>query len=104
MFVGETSHTLAWMLARAAPTGAVVGSAIAAFIGSDDFDLVLGAIIGSVGVSGLATLWKVWTRTRRLIEFVLDKGFDRLERRVGMEPGDFDEGDVDTPMDDLMED
>ena len=65
------------------------------------FDVFLGGMIWSVGMTGLATLYKIWSRLRKLIEFLVDKWFDRLEESVGMEPGDLEGPEPHTPMDDF---
>ena len=73
-----------------AGVGAVFGivAAAAAIEGADNLALIWGAILGSIGVTALATLWKMWLRTRRIAEYLIDKGFDNLEAKLGMERGD----------------
>ena len=65
------------------------------------FDMFLGGLIWSVGMTGLATLYKIWSRLRRLLEYLVDKWFDNIEERVGMDPGDLTGPEPHTPMDDL---
>lgn len=84
--------------------GAIVGAAASEPLGtSSQLSLIWGALLGSIGVTLIATLWKIWLRSRRIIEHVIDAGFDKLEVKVGLKPGNFDEEpDFKTPLDELL--
>ena len=91
------------MLVATVVGGAVVGvvAVAAAIEGADNLALIWGAILGSIGITALATLWKMWLRTRRIAEYLIDKGFDNLEARIGMERGELTGPEFPTPIDAL---
>ena len=67
-----------------------VGSVVAV-VGGSNTDILLGSVLGAVGATGLALLGQILNRAKRLILFLLDKGFDKVEKKVGMDPTDFED-------------
>lgn len=70
---------------------------------TDQIALLLSAVIGSVAVSTIGTLWKLWTRLRRLFLGWANLWFDEQERKLGLDNLDR-QPTLKTAMDALLED
>lgn len=76
----------------------------AALGGDTQVAVIWGALVGSIGVSGLGILWKVWRRFTVIIEATIDLGFDKIEHKLGIDHKDFDKTEITTALDDLLKD
>ena len=84
--------------------GTVLGTAVVFAMENGNpstLSIALTALGMSIALKALGVLWQVSERLRSIGMFVLDKWLDRLSERVGMEPGDFKEFEVKTPMDEM---
>jgi len=69
---------------------------------SDQIAVVVSAVIGSIAISTVGTLWKIWTRLRLLMMRYVNVWFDEQEAKLGATEAD-PAPDLRTAMDALLE-